>query len=188
MTAFPVIVGLSSTIVFFVLLAKLVQRNRALRAEASGNADVSASECEGWSEEWFEEFSSFRYLPMRRLLSSEEEEFWMRSTEGSNYRRDEFRAERRRLFREYLKLIAADFGRLSQGVRLCIVHAPEDRTEEIKKLLSLEWSLRKLLWQAEFTLMFHWLGVKPVDATHLINALQGFEFSLREIRLGSAAA
>jgi hypothetical protein len=52
----------------------------------------------------------------------------------------------------------------------------------------LEWSLRKLLWQAEFTLMFHWLGVKPVDATHLINALQGFEFSLREIRHSGAAA
>jgi hypothetical protein len=187
MTAFPVIVGLSSSIVFVVLLLKLVQRNRMLSSESSQDPESLAESREGWSEEWFEDFSSFRYLPMRRLLSVEEEEYWMQSTEGSQYRRDEFRAERRRLFRAYLKLITADFGRLSQGVRLCMVHATEDRSADISRLVSLEWSLRKLLWQAEFTLMFHWLGVKPVDATQLINALQGFEFSLREIRLGAAA-
>jgi hypothetical protein len=188
MTAFPVIVGLSSGIVFLVLLVKLVQRNRMLRSEASHDSDLLATSREGWSEEWFEDFSSFRYLPMRRLLSADEEEYWMESTEGSPYRRDEFRAERRRLFREYLRLIRSDFGRLSQGVRLCTVHSTEDRSVDISRLVNLEWSLRKLLWQAEFTLMFHWLGVKPVDATQLINALQGFEFSLREIRLGGAAA
>jgi hypothetical protein len=125
---------------------------------------------------------------MRRLLSNEEEEYWMQSTENSQYRRDEFRAERRRLFREYLKLIASDFGRLSQGVRLCVVHASEDRSADISKLVGLEWSLRKLLWQAEITLLFHWLGVKPVDAVEIINALQRFEFSLREIRVSGAAA
>jgi len=188
MTAIPVIVGLSSAVVFLVLLAKLVQRNRMLHSESSLDPDQSASLREGWSDQWFEEFSSFRYLPMRRLLAAEEEEFWMQSTDGAPSRRAEFRAERRRLFREYLQLISADFSRLSQGVRLSIVHASEDRSAEIAHLLGLEWSLRKLLWQAELNLMFHWLGVKPVDATHLINALQGFEFSLREVRLSGSAA
>lgn len=186
MTAFPVIVGLSSGIVFLVLLVKLVQRNRMVRSEFPQELDSPDESREGWSDQWFEEFSSFRYLPMRRLLSSEEEEYWMRSTEGSPYRRDEFRAERRRLFREYLRLISSDFGRLSEGVRLSLVYAAEDRSADISRLLSLEWSLRKLLWKAEVTLMFHWIGVKPVDATHLINALQGFEFSLREIRVSGA--
>lgn len=189
MTAFPVIIGISSSIVFFILLAKLVQRNRAyshtsveLFGPEGGNAETA------WSEEWFEQFSSFRYLPMRRLLSSEEEEFWMQSTDGSPARREQFRAERRRLFREYLRLISSDFSRLSQGVRLAVVHASEDRSSEISQLLKLEWALRKLLWQAELRLAFHWLGVQPVDATQLINALQGFEFSLREIHLSGASA
>lgn len=188
MMAFPVLVALSSSVVFLVLLMKLVQRNRTLRSQSSPDSDRLADSPEGWSEEWFQDFSSFRYLPMRRLLSREEEEYWMESTEGSPYRRDEFRAERRRMFREYLKLIGSDFGRLSQGVRLSMVHAADDRSADITRLVNLEWSLRKLLWQAELTLMFHWLGVKPVDATELINALQGFEFSLREIRLSGAAA
>lgn len=193
MTAFPVIVGLSSSIVFVVLLFKLMQRNRIYQSDSASSFDPLASTVEdasqeAWSDQWFEEFSSFRYLPMRRLLSTEEEEFWMASTEGSQFRRSEFRTERRRLFRQYLRLISADFNRLSQGVKLSIIHAKEDRSAEIDQLLSLEWSLRKLLWQAECSLMFHWLGVKPVDATQLINALQGFEFSLREIRLNGASA
>jgi len=188
MTAFPVIVGLSSSIVFLVLLVKLVQRNRISSSSSSPSDAFRAGVSEGWSDEWFEEFSAFRFLPMRRLLSGEEEEYWMQSTEGSEFRRNEFRAERRRLFRGYLQLIASDFARLSQGVRLCVVRATEDRTADISRLVSLEWSLRKLLWQAELRLLFHWLGVKPVDATELINALQGFEFSLREIRLSGASA
>lgn len=188
MTALPVVVGLSSSIVFVVLLVKLLQRNRALHTENTFASGLPQASSQVWSEEWFAEFSSFRYLPMRRLLSEDEEEYWMQSTAGSRFQREEFRAERRRLFREYLRLISADFACLSQGVRLSVVHAAEDRSEEISQLLSLEWSLRKLLWKAQIGLMFHWLGVKPVDATQLINALQGFEFSLREIRLNGAAA
>jgi hypothetical protein len=187
MSAFPVIVGFSSALVFLVLLVKLVQRNRTLHGD-SLNPNYTPASHAGWSDEWFEEFSSFRYLPMRRLLASEEETFWMESTESSPARLAEFRAERRRLFRQYLQLISSDFSRLSQGVRLSIVHAPDDRSAEISHLLNLEWSLRKLLWKAEANLMFHWLGIKPIDATQLINALQGFEFSLREIRLAGSPA
>ena len=188
MTAFPVILGISSSIIFLILLAKLMQRNRATSSTSAEHSLEGALVDSAWSEEWFEQFSSFRYLPMRRLLSAEEEEFWMQSTDGSAARREEFRSERRRLFREYLRLISSDFGRLSQGVRLAVVHASEDRSAEVSQLLSLEWSLRKLLWKAELSLMFHWIGVKPIDATQLINALQGFEFSLREIHLSGASA
>lgn len=187
MTAFPVIVGLSSTLVFVVLLVKLMQRNRALHSEEFPGGP-SASVYEGWSEEWFEEFSSFRYLPMRRLLSQDEESFWLASTESSDLQRSAFRAERRRLFRQYLALIASDFDRLSQGVRLSVVHATSDQTAAIDQLLRLEWSFRKLLWRARLGLAFHWLGLPAVDATQLINALQGFEFSLREVRLNAASA
>jgi hypothetical protein len=185
MTAFPIAVGLSSSIIFVILLLKLVQRNRMLQENlVDGLSD--SSEC-AWSDEWFEQFSSFRYLPMRRLLSPEEEEFWASSAPETSRDRAQFRAERRHLFRQYLQLIGSDFDRLSQGVRLSAIHATEDRSADIARLLQLEWNLRKLLWQAELRLTFHWLGIQPVDATALINALQGFEFSLREIRLGAAA-
>ncbi len=182
MTAFPVIVGLSSRVVFVILFVKLLQRNRAVGA-GSGTSAVD----EAWSEQWFNDFSAFRYLPMRRLLSADEEEYWVQANGGSQARREEFRAERRRLFRDYLDLISADFQRLSQGARLSIVHATEDRSAEIERLLVLEWSLRKLLWQARARVVLHWAGLKPIEPTDLINALQGFEFSLREIRVPSTS-
>jgi hypothetical protein len=183
MTAFPVIVGLSSSIIFLILFVKLMQRNRTV---SSDSMNISVEEA--WSEQWFNDFSAFRYTPMRRLLSAEEEEYWVRSNGDTKARREEFRAERRRLFREYLGLISADFQRLSQGARLSIVHAAEDRSADIEQLLTLEWSLRKMLWMAHVRVGLHWLGLKPVEPTEIINALQGFEFSLREIRVQSVSA
>jgi hypothetical protein len=158
----------------FVL--KLAQRTRA----AGDPNELSEAV---WSTEWFEEFSSFRYLPMRRLLSEEDEEFYVKSVGGNSSARSAFRADRRRLFYEYLSMIQADFSRLSQGLRLSIVHANEDRSEQINSLLRLEWSFRTLLLQARFRASLHWVGVRPMDASELINALQGFEFGLRELRV-----
>jgi len=188
MTAFPVILGISSSIVFLILLAKLMQRNRVFSNTSAENSLEGAVSDSAWSEEWFEQFSSFRYLPMRRLLSAEEEEFWMRSTDGSPARRDEFRSDRRRLFREYLRLISSDFGRLSQGVRLEVVHAAEDRSAEVSQLLSLEWSLRKLLWKAVCALTVSWARVKPSVSTRVMQSLPGVEFPLRGINLSDASA
>lgn len=187
MQAFPVIIGVGSCVVFAVLSLKLFRRSSTSPAEPTVGMDFIEGACGEWSTEWFEDYSSFRYLPMRRLLSAEEEAYWLRSTAGSQQSVSAFRAERRRLFREYLRLMAADFRCLSQGLRSAIVHASEDQSEEISRLIRLEWSVRRLLWQAELRLMFHWLGVRPVDATQLINGLQGLEFSLREMRLDAGA-
>ncbi len=90
------------------------------------------------------------------------------------------------MFREYLRLIRDDFARLSDGVRQAVIRSQSDRTAEVETLLRLELGFRRLLLMAELRLTFHWLGVKPVDASVLIDALQGFEHSLREARLGMA--
>lgn len=187
----PIIIAVIGSVVFLLLLGKLVQRNRLTSREWNGLALPGSADTdlfESFSDDWFEEFSSFRYLPMRRLLSESEEEFWLRSTEGGESNLRAFRTERRRLFREYLRLVASDFGRLSQGARMSIVSASQDQAAEIKQLISLEWTFRKLLWQANLRLSLHWAGVRPMDATALINAMQSLEFSLREVRLGQSAA
>lgn len=189
MMALPIVVAVSSSIVFILLLYKLVQRN-ANDLAIQEPEQVADSEYSGWSEQWFESFSAFRYLPMRRLLSREEEDFWI-STAVKEPRKEAraratFRAERRRMFREYLRLIRDDFSRLSVGVRQAVVRSQTDRTVEIETLLRLELGFRRLLLTAEMRLALHWLGVKPVDASVLIDALQSFEHSLREARLGMA--
>jgi hypothetical protein len=189
MPVIPVIVGLGSAAVFCLLLLKLLRRTQSGMRTQQGQETIDEySAAAEWSQEWFEEFSSFRYLPMRRLLSAEEEAYWVQTAGDGPQSRQAFRAERREVYRAYLRLMKADFRCLSTGLRLSIVHAPEDQSAEISRMIRLEWSLRSLLLQAELRLMFHWLGVRPIDATRLINVLQGFEFSLREIRLNSASA
>lgn len=189
MMAIPIVVAVSSSIIFVLLLYKLVQRNTNELVIRTSDQDP-AIEYDGWSEQWFESFSAFRYLPMRRLLSREEEDFWIasavRQSGSESQARAAFRAERRRMFREYLRLIRDDFARLSDGVRQAVIRSQSDRTAEVETLLRLELGFRRLLLMAELRLTFHWLGVKPVDASVLIDALQGFEHSLREARLGMA--
>jgi hypothetical protein len=179
MESISIAVGLSGTIVFLLLLAKMLQRTR-FRPDGSEEQETA------WSEEWFAEFSSFRYLPMRRLLADEDEEFFARSTNDSEDLRTEFRAERRRLFCQYLDLMQADFQRLSEGLKLAMIHAGEDQTPEVYRLLRMEWNFRKLLWMARLRVVFHWAGIRAIEPVELINALQGFEFGLREVLLHSA--
>lgn len=176
MELLSIVLGCFGSIIFLLLLYRLVQRSK------------SAAEQQPWSEEWFSEFSAFRYLPMQRLLTDEDENYLLQMTAGLKVDRAAFRAERRRLYAEYLQMIAADFQRLSVGLRLAIVHAPQDQTREVQSLLGLEWEFRKLLLQARVRLVFHWAGVQPGNTTALINAMQGLEFGLREMRLGSAPA
>jgi len=190
MMAIPIIVAVASSVVFVLLLYKLVQRNsNDLAIDLPDPGKDSAYT--GRSDQWFESFSAFRYLPMRRLLSREEEDFWIKSAvqnpKDESRARAAFRAERRRMFREYLRLIREDFGRLSDGVRQTVLRSQTDRSVEIETLLRLEMGFRRLLLMAEIRLALHWLGVKPVDASVLIDSLQGFEHSLREARLGMAS-
>ncbi len=178
MMAIPVSIGVIGTLVFCLLLVKLLQRNQSIRSEFDFGG--KGADREVWSETWFAEFSSFRYLPMRRVLAPAEEAFWVGNAAGSLAA---FRAERRHLFRQYMDVLRADFERLSQGVRVAVTQAPTDRSADIQKLLSMEWAFRKLLVQAEIRLALHWAGVEPLNAELLIDAMQGFEFSLREVHL-----
>lgn len=169
----PLLLGTVGGAVFLLLLFRLTRQERDTRGEQAG--------C--WDERWFAEFSSFRYLPMQRLLNKEEEQFFFENAGGTGLA--EFRSERRRLFREYLGMIRQDFRILSEGVRHSVVEAAEDKSEELRQLMRLQVQFRYLLLQAELRLAFHWLGVRPLDASRLVDGLQGFEFTLREVHLTS---
>lgn len=179
MALIPLGIGLGGCLVFLYFALRLARSSSRLPPGSSDSENLQSGD---WSQQWFESFSTFSYLPMRRLLSPEEEEFCLRSNVSAEARA-RYRKERRRIFNEYLRMMAFDVRRLSRGIRLAAIHAPEDRSEEILRLIRLERTLRQLIWQAKLRLVFHWLGVQPIDVTHLIDVMQGLEFSLREIRI-----
>ncbi len=172
MTLVPVIVGIVGIAVFATLLGSLFLKTVR-----------SAKVAQGFDEQWFEDFSAFRYLPMRRLLNGTDEGFVQRQQQNGAGTLREFRAERRMLFRLYLKDLQSDFARLSQGAKRAILAASEDQSEQVSSLIQLEWNFRKAVWMARGQLFLHACGFSPADATGLIDALQHFEFSIRETYL-----
>jgi len=172
MTLVPVIVGIFGIAVFATLLARLF-----LKTERSAKAS------QGFDEQWFEDFSAFRYLPMRRLLNGTDEAFVQRQQQKGAGTLRGFRAERRMLFRLYLKDLRCDFARLSLGAKRAILAASEDQSDQVSSLIRLEWNFRKAVWMAHGQLFMHACGFSPADATGLIDALQHFEFSIRETYL-----
>jgi len=172
MTVFPVLIGVVGSIVFVALLYRLYNRAEQ-SARVSGRFDL----------EWFENFSAFRYLPMRRLLTGTDQAFLQREKLGAKISMREFRAERRQLFRLYLQDLQADFNRLSLGAKQAILNASEDQSEHVETLLQLEWAFRKSVWRAEANLLVHACGWEPADVSGLIDVVQHFEFSLREAYL-----
>ncbi len=172
MTFFPVVIGVVGSIVFAALLYRLYARS-----EQSGRTT------DGFDPEWFESFSAFRYLPMRRLLSGTDEAFLQRQNLGAKDSIRQYRAERRQLFRLYLHDLQADFSRLSLGAKQAILNASEDQSDHVEALVRLEWQFRKSVWRAQGNLLLHACGWQPADVSGLIDVLQHFEFSLRETYL-----
>ena len=169
MTLVPVIVGILGIAVFATLLASL-----CLKTERRAKATLT------FDKQWFEDFSAFRYLPMRRLLNGADQAFVQRQQQNGGGTLREFRAERRMLFRLYLKDLQSDFARLSIGAKRAILAATEDQSEQVSSLIRLEWNFRKAVWMAHGQIFMHACGFSPADAGGLIDALQHFEFTIRE--------
>lgn len=172
MTYFPFVVGAVGSIIFLVLLGRL-----SFGARAKGRREDS------FDLEWFETFSAFRYLPMRRLLNGTDEAYLQGKKLGNSMSLRAFRAERRHLFRIYLEDLRSDFHRLSLGAKQAILHATDDQSHHVETLLSLEWRFRRTVWRAQAGLLLHACGWPASDASDLIDVLQHFEFSLREVYL-----
>jgi len=175
MTYFPFLVGAVGSVIFVLFLFRL-----------SSGARVGARRPESFDPEWFETFSAFRYLPMRRLLNGTDEAYLQRQKLGCTMSLRAFRAERRQLFRMYLEDLRSDFHRLSLGAKQAILNAADDQSHHVEMLMSLEWRFQKTVWRAKAGLVLHACGWAADDASDLIDVLQHFEFSLREAYLAQA--
>ncbi len=113
------------------------------------------------------ELSSSQYRPMLRLLADEDLDF---APPNAAVRRM-LRAQRRRLFREYLRYLSKDYGQLLAGIRMAIVQSEVDRPDLGKALLKNRVLFSAALCRIDVRLSLHALGVGGVDASKLVDAL-----------------
>jgi hypothetical protein len=85
--------------------------------------------------EWLENFTTAAYYPMEGLLADEDFRFLSRQPgfDFSLYRK--LRADRLRIFRQYLNRLIADFNRLHAVARFLVIQGTEDRSETLKQLI-----------------------------------------------------
>ena len=81
------------------------------------------------------------------------------------------RAERRRLFRGYLRCLTRDYGSLLGGLRHAMVQSGFDRPDLARALVQYRFSFAMELCTAEIRLALHAAGIGKVDISGLVDAL-----------------
>src|SRR5205807_919477 len=96
---------------------------------------LSAGSAQPVDRSWLDEFSIAKYRPMQRLLSERDYEFLAMQSGFTPDIARRLRAERRKIFRAYLRSLVRDFNRISAAARELVAHAPEDHSELAGQLL-----------------------------------------------------
>jgi hypothetical protein len=120
---------------------------------------------------WLAEFRVERYRPMERLLSDEDGSFLsaQRGFEPAMLRK--LRAERRRIFRLYLRGLVRDFSRLDAIGRQLVASASEDRSDLAATLLRQRVAFTGNLLAVELSLALNAAGIGHVDVRALVQNL-----------------
>ena len=124
-----------------------------------------------YDPQWLEDFSISKYRPMLRLLSEDDYEFLASQAGYEGKIASELRAERRKVFRAYLRNLVRDFYRLQQAAKMLALYSPQDRPELVAALLKQRISFSLAVLAVKVRLGLHTVGVGSVDVRNLIGSL-----------------
>src|SRR5216684_1242049 len=151
----------------FLALAMLIAAFAFLFRALASRPDQSTC-----SLEWLDSFSLENYAPMQRLLDTGDVEF-LSSQPG--YRPEigkRLMAERRKIFRGYLRMLILDFNQLIGLGKLMVVYATEDHAELARALWRSQISFYCAVFAVQCKLALHPLGWSGVDVNKLVKALE----------------
>jgi hypothetical protein len=136
--------------------------------------------------DWARDFSPEKYRPMQRLLCEEDSEF-LKSQPGfhSSLIRA-LRANRRRVFRAYLRSLHRDFNRLYFAAKECATYSSRDQSELVTAIARQRAIFYWAMFQVEFRLALHWMGLGAVDVRPLLAPLNAMREVTREFQPASA--
>jgi hypothetical protein len=128
--------------------------------------------------------STDRFRPMLRLLSDDDLSF----VPAQSKLRKSLRANRRELFREYLRCLTRDYGRLLAGVRLAIVQSGTDRPDLARALAKNRILFAVAICKIELRLALHVTGIGKVEIAGLVDAVEVLRNQVRVLSTVTAAA
>ncbi len=156
-------------IAFLVLFRKLTSGNR----ETSLPADLDNL------------FAPSRYKPMERLLDPADGSFLSSQPGCSRGVMRRFRASRLGVFRGYARCLGRDFGRVSNALKMVMIHAPVDRSTLAGVLLKQRLLFSFGMMSLQFRLVLHSFGwsAPQADVRNLVAALDALRSQLRTVAL-----
>jgi len=154
---------------FLTALAIVVIVLRKIQSDNSAPVQILEQEC-----------LAARYRPMFRLLDESECGFITSGFPGKANLR-QFRAERRSLFRVYLRNLGADHARIVGAIRDLLVQSQMDRPDLAKALFRCQLMFALAMIAVEVKLQVHALGIGTVDVRSLVAAVESLELQLQDM-------
>jgi hypothetical protein len=127
---------------------------------------------------WLEDFSISKYRPMLRLLSEDDYEFLANQAGYQGKIASQLRAERRKVFRAYLRNLVRDFHRLHHVAKMMAVYSAQDRPEFTTALLKQRITFSFAVAAVKVRLSLHTVGIGAVDVRNLIDSLDHMRSSV----------
>ncbi|MGH9632120.1 MAG: hypothetical protein ACRD7E_27765 [Bryobacteraceae bacterium] len=166
-----------STVILALLLLSLVACLFGLVFRRLASPSMVA-ECD---PAWLSEFSVAKYRPMLRLLAEEDYGFLSEQVGYQSKISRKLRAERRKIFRAYLRNLTADFHRLHLSARMMLVYAPDDRPEVAAALMKQRMLFVAAVLSVEARLALHAIGIGTVDVRNLVGSLESLRASVGQL-------
>ncbi len=170
--------ALTAAIVVAVIAAFVLVFRKLISRDKDAIADL----------EWSSEFSVAKYRPMERLFLEEDYDF-LAAQPGFHpkiYRK--LQAERRRVFRHYLRCLRRDFDRLFNAAKLLMVNAPSDRPDLASALVKQRLGFQFAMFNVELRLLLQGMGIGTVDVRGLVDAVEGMREQFRYLSQHAAVS
>jgi hypothetical protein len=113
-----------------------------------------------------------RYRPMLRLLDERDFQYLAESGCPKEVVR-KAKADRRAIFRRYLRCLVKDYSRLLAGLRMQILMSKTDRPDLLRAIAANRWFFLRSLVRIELSLALHTAGIGKVDVSGLVQAIEG---------------
>ncbi len=148
---------------------------------------LSSMQIRGVDPVWLKNFSVSSYRPMERLLNEDDIAFLKEQPGYEPGMEKRLRADRRRVFRMYLRDLGRDFNRLHLALRLMVLHAPEDSPELAKTLIRQKLYFVAGVLALHIKIEFYRFGIGSVDVRGLISTIEAMQQELSALAAPAAA-
>lgn len=170
--------GMTWTLIALVLSALVLTVTLALRRLMRQGQHAQ------FDADWLNDFSAAKYRPMMRLLAEDDYEFLALQPGYQAQLAKQLRAERRKIFRAYLRNLTADFERLYRSGQVIVTYSAGDKSELAAALFRQRVHFYWALSLVYARLSIHAFGWTNIEVSNLLRSLEHLRQSLDNVMAG----